>query len=331
MALVVVAVALTLLGAKSTGMIGGPETVDAALANAGGSLAEGADVKLNGIIVGRVNSIAAGEDGRVRAELGLKTGQLGKIPNNVVARVLPATVFGTSYVDLTTHGPYAEEPLQKHALIPQDEQQETLEVQQALDDIDGLIDTLRPAQLSATLGAVATALDGRGAQLGTTIDTLESYLAKVQPKVPLIRSDIRKLAENLEIIQQVAPDALDATADSLVTMKTVRDQSANLNRILTRGAALLGRSNTFLKEIRPMLVPFLRDASIVLDVFHDLRKQAFSESFAQLRLVSAKILSTIRFNWVDNDVHMITDAPDYYGPVDCPRYGNAAGDNCGGR
>ena len=80
-----------------------------------------------------------------------------------------------------------------------------------------------------------------------------------------------------------------------------------------------------------MLVPFLRDASIVLDIYHDLRKEAFTESFAQLRRVSAKILSTIRFNWVDNDVHMITDAPDHYGPGDCPRYGNAVGDNCGGR
>ena len=80
-----------------------------------------------------------------------------------------------------------------------------------------------------------------------------------------------------------------------------------------------------------MLVPFLRDSSIVLDVFHDLRTQAFSESFAELRQVSVKVLSTIRHGWLDNHVYTITDAPDHYGPGDCPRYGDTLGDNCGGR
>lgn len=330
-AIVFMALALGLLAVRSTGVIGGPDEVRASLTNAGGSLSDGADVKLRGVIIGKVTSIRSGSDASVIAELGMKPGRLGKVPKNVVARVLPATVFGTSYVDLTTYDNASEDPLRKGSLIPQDTRQPTLELQQALDDIDGLIKTLRPAQLSATLGAVAGALDGRGEQLGTTIDTLESYLGRVQPHVPLIRSDVRKLAENLEILQRVAPDALDATRDSLVTLQTVRDQAANLNRILVRGARLVAGGNELLRQIRPMLVPFLRDASIVVDVFHDLRTQAFSQSFAQLREVSAKVLSTIRHGWVDNDVHLQSDAPDHYGPADCPRYGQARGDNCGGR
>lgn len=330
-AIVFMAVAISLLAVRSTGVIGGPDEVSASLTNVGGSLSNGADVKLHGVIIGKVTSIRSGPEGNVIAELGMKPGRLDKVPENVVARILPATVFGTSYVDLTTHDNAAEDPLRTGSVIPQDTRQPPLELQQALDDIDGLIKTLRPAQLSATLGAVAAALDGRGEQLGTTVETLEGYLGRVQPRVPLIRADVRKLAENLRIVQQMAPDALDATRDSLVTMRTVREEAANLNRILVRGARLVAGGNELLREIRPMLVPFLRDASIVVDVFHDLRKQAFSQSFAQLREVSAKVLSTIRHSWLDNDVHVLPDAPDHYGPEDCPRYGEALGDNCGGR
>ena len=39
--------------------------------------------------------------------------------------------------------------------------------------------------------------------------------------MPLVRSDLRKLATNLEVVDDIAPDLLDATDDGLVTTRTI--------------------------------------------------------------------------------------------------------------
>src|SRR6185437_11323314 len=56
-ALVVIAVLLVLIFVKARGVIGGPDTITARLTNAGGSLSSGADVKMRGLIIGRVTAV----------------------------------------------------------------------------------------------------------------------------------------------------------------------------------------------------------------------------------------------------------------------------------
>ncbi len=66
---------------------------------AGSQLLRGADVKLRGIIVGDVRSITT--DGRTASiGLALDEDEVGLIPANVRARLLPKTLFGEKYVDL---------------------------------------------------------------------------------------------------------------------------------------------------------------------------------------------------------------------------------------
>ena len=158
-AVVAGALVLSVVWLRASGSYGGPEHVSAQLADAGGSLGNGADVKLRGVIIGRVSDVARGPEGGVRVRLALSGGQLGHIPANVVARILPATVFGTSYVDLTTRGP-ASGRLHADAVIPADRSQGTLELQQALDDIDEVVKALG--------GAGETVTDP--AQIGPALD-----------------------------------------------------------------------------------------------------------------------------------------------------------------
>jgi phospholipid/cholesterol/gamma-HCH transport system substrate-binding protein len=327
--IVAVALVLVVLAFRSSGVIGGPDEVSAQLADAGGSLGDGADVKLRGVIIGRVSDVARGPDGGVRVRLALSGGQLGHVPANVVARILPATVFGTSYVDLTTDGP-ARGRLHAGDVIPADRRQRTLELQQALDDIDELVKALRPAELNTTLSAIATALDGRGDEIGQIVDDLDTLLRNVEPKVPLIRSDLTKLATNLDLVKQTAPQLLDGVRDSLSTLHTVVAQKAALATLLTGGRSVLADADTFLGRIRPDLVPFLRDAAIVTDVYHDLRHQTFTEAFAVLRRVQAKLATVIHHGWADNTLIIQQQPPPYYTSADCPKFGTARGDNCAG-
>jgi phospholipid/cholesterol/gamma-HCH transport system substrate-binding protein len=324
------ALVLGVFSLRATGRLGGPDEVSAQLADAGGSLGRGADVKLRGVIVGRVADVARGPDGGVRVTMAMAGGELEHVPANAVARILPATVFGTSYVDLTVHGRPAVDRLRAGAVIPADRSQGTLELQQALDDIDTLVKALRPAQLNVTLGAIATALDGRGEKIGEIIDGLDALLRKVQPQVPLIRADITKLATNLELVRQTAPQLLDGVQDSLGTLHTIVAQRAALGSLITGGQSLLAEADTFLGRIRPDLVAFIRDAAIVTDVYHDLRHQAFTDAFAVLRRVDAQLARIVRHGWVDNTLIIRQDPPRYYTSQDCPRFGRAAGDNCTG-
>ena len=329
-AILAVGLVIAAFAVRSSGVIGGPDVASARVSTAGGSLAGGADVKLRGVIVGKVREVTADPAGGVRISVAFRDGRLSHVPANVTARVLPATIFGTSYLDLVTPGRSAAQPLHAGAVIPADRSTGTLELQQALDDIDTLVSTLRPAQLSATLGAVANALDGRGEQIGQTIDTLDRLLRKVQTRLPLLQTDLRKLADNLELLTRLTPTALAALSDSLTTMRTLVDKQDQLHRVIVDGTRLAGDGNTFLGRNKGVLVEFLRSAGIVADVYHDNAHDAFTRSFATIRRLADKVGGVMKHGWVDNEVIIQQGVPDYYGPADCPRFGPARGDNCGG-
>src|ERR1043165_8464080 len=62
----------------------------------GNQLRTGADVKLRGLIVGEVRGIEPKGDHAV-LDLAMDPDQIGKIPANVTARLLPKTLFGERY------------------------------------------------------------------------------------------------------------------------------------------------------------------------------------------------------------------------------------------
>lgn len=354
-ALAVVAVVLGLIFSSTSGIIGGPDTITARLTNAGGSLAKGADVKMRGLIVGRVNAVtrdsapgcvngataasvenaaATGGAGGVNlacvdVTIAMDPGMLQKIPPNVVARILPATVFGTSYVDLKTYGPSASRSLRAGAVVPADARQGTLELQKALDDIDTLVKVINPAKLDATLTAAAQALDGRGAELGSLIDGLNTLFTRLSPKVPLLRTDLGELAVNLGVLQKAAPALLDGVGDSLGTLQAVATQQASLATLLTGGRALADQANGFVGSIGANLTTFVNTAAEIVNTYDVYRVQAFDDAFAALQRLAPGLASVLRHGFANTDVVIQTAPVHYYTAADCPTFGSARGDNCG--
>ncbi|WP_309648970.1 MCE family protein [Nocardioides sp.] len=319
--LTTVVVLLGLAYAKVTGSVGGQPEVSAQLRNAGGSLRPGSDVKVRGVIVGRVTRVDRGPDGGVRVDMALREEALGRVPNNVVARILPATVFGTTFVDLVTHGGISTVGLVEGAVIPADRTQGTLELQQALDDIDRLVKALGPAELASAIGSAAAALDGRGEQVGQVIETADAYLARLNPRLPLLRSDLRGLADNLRIVDEIAPDLLQATEDGLVTLDTVVTQQAAITAIISGGTALARSGSDFLDDNRADLVRFVDNAAIVLDAVYDNRRAGIGGSIATNILLGDRFPTTISNGFVRTAGSLRLDAPDYYTRGDRPSYG----------
>jgi len=324
---VVVLAFVLLLGVaylRMSGSVGGDPEVSAQLRNAGGSLRSGSDVKIAGVIVGKVSSITRASDGGVRVDMRMPEDGLEHIPDNVVARILPATVFGTSFVDLVLHDTASGKPLDAGAVIPADQTQDTLELQQALDDIDRLVKALGPAELASAIGSAAQALDGRGEQIGEIIDTLTAYLTRLNPQLPLVRSDLRKLATNLEIVDEISPDLLEATEDGLVTLNTIVSQQAAIRSIIVGGTSLTSTATAFLNENRADAVRVINDGAILLDALYDNRRVGISGAIGTNSALGPKLTSILKEGFALTDAQMRTDAPPYYTAADRPRLSGAS-------
>ena len=84
-----------------------------------------------------------------------------------------------------------------------------------------LLQAVKPAELNATLTAVATALQGRGEELGKTLVAMDTYLKGLNPHTKNLVDDLGKLGQVSDEYNAVAPD-LFATIDNLQTSaKTV--------------------------------------------------------------------------------------------------------------
>jgi virulence factor Mce-like protein len=322
--ILVAALLLALLFTYTGGSFSGRPTVTTSIDNIGASLVTGADVKARGVIVGKVTSLEA-QQGRATLTLTLDKGELRGIPSNVVARVLPATVFGTSYVDLTVHGSQSPARLEAGDVIKQDTTQGTLEFQQALDDIDQLVKALGPAQFNAALGAVAQAVSGRGEQLGKTIDTVDSLLTRVNTEMPTIRKDVALLATNLEIVQRNAPELLQAASDGLTVARTIVEQQGQFQALLDGGLAVTRDAERFIARFGSQLTSAIQQTAVMVSAIYDNRTLGISGAFDANTYLSKRLPTALGPHGITLKAGLVNTGPGYYTSKDCPTYGTLRG------
>ena len=195
-------------------------------------LSQGADVKVRGVVVGEVRSVGTeGSGATIRLALDPRT--TPRIPADVGARLLPKTLFGERYVELVPPpGRDAARPIRDGAVITQDRSRTAVELERVLDQALPLLQAVRPDQLAATLGAISTALEGRGDRLGANVVRLDEYLKQLNPAMPTIAEDVRKLAVVLDGYDAALPDLLALLRDVTVTARTVTDQGQQLAAFL---------------------------------------------------------------------------------------------------
>lgn len=227
----------------------------------GNEMHPGADVKLRGVVVGRVASISADGDG-ARLTLALDPGQLKRIPAGVTAQMLPTTLFGERFVALV---PPADTPaggptLAAHSTIPQDRSSDAVELQQVLDNVLPLLTAVQPQKLAATLNAVATALQGRGTQLGTTLVQLDRYLTKLNPQLPVLNDDIKQLVTVSRIYDTAAPGIVQALTDFTRTSGTIAEQQANLSTLYGSATTTAQDLTTYLRQNKDNIIRLSADS-----------------------------------------------------------------------
>lgn len=192
----------------------------------GNQLREGADVKIRGVLVGEVRSVRSNGE-HAELALGMFPDEIDRVPGNVTARLLPKTLFGERYVSLQLPERGGGR-LAAGDVIGQDRSSTAVEVEEALSNLLPLLKTLQPHKVSATLGAISQALDGRGEQLGDTAVRLDEYLRRINPSLPDLGADLEALGPVADAYAKAGPDLLEAMSNLTTTSRTVADKQAEL-------------------------------------------------------------------------------------------------------
>jgi phospholipid/cholesterol/gamma-HCH transport system substrate-binding protein len=208
-------------------------------------LPERADVKIRGVIVGEVLGFESDSEGAV-VTLGLYPDEVDTIPANVTGAIVPKTLFGEKYVALEV----PEDPSPKHiesgATI--ERTQVAIEVEKVLNDLYPLLRTVQPADINMTLNAIATALEGRGDKIGENLETVDSYLKRLNPQIPAIVQDLRLTARVSTIYADVMPEIAEILRNTIKTTGTLEDREQELKTFFADLALFADDSRDFLDQ-----------------------------------------------------------------------------------
>ena len=221
---------------------------------AGLQLLPRSDVKVRGLIVGEVRGTRATSDGAI-IDLALDPDKAELIPSNVQARLLPKTLFGEKYVDLEIPAQAGPLGLRPGQVIQQDRSQAAVEIDRVLNNLLPLLQAVRPDKLNATLNAVATALHGRGDQIGRNLEQADALLKKVNPELGTLVHDLRALSDTADVYTAAAPDLLNTLRNLNVTSTTVTDKRKTLeDQVIPMVTGLSGKGDRFVRANAPKII-----------------------------------------------------------------------------
>jgi len=296
----------------------------------GNQLRVGADVKLRGLIVGEVRGIRPNGDHAI-LDLALDPDTVGEIPANVHARLLPKTLFGERFVALQAPAD-PRGRLREGAVIGQDRTSSAIEIEQVLDNLMPVLQSVQPEKLATTLNAMSTALSGRGEQFGDTLVQLGEYLGEITPALPDVQANIQRLTEVANTYAEAGPELLTALRDLTVTTQTVVEQKDNLRNLyatLTTASSDLGG---FLAANQENLIGLVSTSRSTLDV---LAKYAPEYPCLLKQLVDAIPSADAAFgkgsdkpNVTRVTIEITSSRGKYLPGVDTPRYDDKRGPRC---
>lgn len=210
------------------------------------SLPTRADVKIRGVLVGEVLEVDTGGDG-AELTLGLYPSERDTIPENVTASILPKTLFGEKYVKLEIpQNDSGADPIEPGATIKQSDI--AVEVEAVINDLFPLLRTVQPAELNYTLTAIANTLEGRGEMIGEGLETLDTYLKRMNPEIPGLIDNITQLGQVSEVYESVVPDLVRLLRNSVTVGETFVSQEEQISALFNNVAGFSATAEQFLER-----------------------------------------------------------------------------------
>ena len=219
-----------------------------------------ARVKIHGVQVGRVSSIEQRPNGQAAIHLEMDKAPARRIPSNVLVDIASTTVFGGKYVQLVD--PADPSPQSIHAGQVLDATHVTVEINTVFQQLTSLLSKIDPAKLNETLGAIASAFNGRGDEFGRALGDLDSFLTKTEPDLAALSHDIAVAPGVINAYADAAPHLLRTADNTIRVGQTILDEQQNLDALLVSAIGLadlgndvLGTNRQPLTDVLHLLVP----------------------------------------------------------------------------
>jgi virulence factor Mce-like protein len=219
-----------------------------------------AKVKMRGVEVGKVGSIDVRPNGQAVLNLEMQPSQMHLIPANVLVDIASTSVFGAKFVELVPPAEPSPQHLQPGAVLQN--KSVTVEINTVFQQLQNLLSSIDPAKLNETLGAIASAVNGRGHKIGQMISDLDSYLAKQDAYLPALSHDLEALPVVSNAYADAAPHLLSTIDNTVKISKTIVDEQQNLDAFLlssiglaNTGNDVLGGNRQALTDVLHLLVP----------------------------------------------------------------------------
>ncbi|GAA4490026.1 MCE family protein [Rhodococcus olei] len=204
-----------------------------------------AKVKMRGVEVGRVASVDE-VDGQAVLHLDMDPSQLDLIPSNSTVEIKSTTVFGAKYVNFVVPEHPSSQSLAPGTNIAATSV--TVEFNTLFQHLSQLLQQIEPEKLNATLGAISSALNGRGDELGQLLEDTDAYLQTMNPTLPQLQKDLAAAATVTNTFADVTPDLMKLLDNATATSGSIVEEQANLNLLLMNVTGLANTGNQLLTE-----------------------------------------------------------------------------------
>ena len=301
--------------------------VTAVVPAAAGPIRERSPVQYRGVVVGTVSSV----DGSARSSritMTLSPEQVDRVPGNAKVRLLPRTLFGDLFVELSTPDTVVGR-LADGAVLSHDDSAPTAQLYAAATQLYRLLGKVEPAKLNAALSAVADAVDGRGAAFGDAISVAHDAMSEVMPLLDDLGPDLASVAELTGQLNASAPELFGALDDAVTVSRTLVSKKDGIATLLQAGIDISAGVEIMLLDNRDRIIQVVHDLPPVLGVVqrHPGQLTAFVRSVRDFADAGARVFAS--GPWVQVDLPIVFTDPYPYDATDCPRYPGLDGPNCG--
>ena len=201
----------------------------------------GSKVTYNGVEIGRVAHIdMVDENGTPKAKLTLDVDPryTEYIPANVAVEIRATTVFGNKYISLHSPKNPSKQRISDHDMI--DASAVTTEFNTLFETVTSIAEQVDPIKVNQTLTATAQALSGLGDRFGESLEHGNRILGDLNPQMPQIADDNRRVAGLADVYADASPDLWDGLENAVRSARTLNDHRADIDEALM---AALGFAN----------------------------------------------------------------------------------------
>jgi phospholipid/cholesterol/gamma-HCH transport system substrate-binding protein len=284
-----------------------------------------AKVKFYGVQVGKVDSIEHLPDGGAAIHLAMDPAKMAQVPANVNVNITSSTVFGAKFVQLVAPSDPASTPIRAGQVLRSDNV--TVEFDTVFEQLTQVLAKVQPEKLNETLGALATALRGRGEQTGIMLSNLNNVLGKVEPSLPALSHDLAVTPKVLDVYNDSIGDLLD-TADNGVTIgQTIVDEQHNLEAMLVSLIGLGQVGDEVLTQNRVALTDALHLLAPTAELLNQYNRGLTCGIQGLAQIQSTPRLSDVP--GLEFGVNFLLGAERYRYPGDLPKVAAKGGPICG--